>query len=191
MPFLDTVKESTDKGDVEGELLKENIEMVEKEAYESGFQAGEKAGFAVGEEKARVLIEKLETVLREITSLRERLIRELEPQVLELAVSIAKRILTEELKIAPEHIVQMTKEALKKIERTGQIKIKINPSLYELFMNHRPEILDIHPDVVFDVDHSVSECGSLVIGTLEDVVTDIDEQLRNLIKEMAERNGDN
>jgi flagellar assembly protein FliH len=188
MPSLDTVdKEDTNHYSEETLSSKKDIEVIEREAYEKGFRIGEKSGFAIGEEKAKILIDKLENALKEIAHLRERIIRELELEILELSVSIAKKILTEELKLAPEHIVEMTKKALARIERKGQITIKINPALYELFMKHRPEIVSIHPDVVFDTDCTLSECGSIVMGPCEDVVTDIDEQLRNLIREMIMR----
>jgi flagellar assembly protein FliH len=165
----------------------QNIENIEREAYEKGSEAGEKAGFAMGEQKAMVLIEKLENIIKELTTLGEKLIRELEPQLVELAVSIARKIILKELTINPDEIVEITKEALMRLERAGQITIKINPSLYDLFVKHKPEIQSIHPDIVFDVDPTAPLYGSVVMGPLEEVVTDVDEQLKNLIKEMGER----
>lgn len=169
--------------------LTQNIENIEREAYEKGFEAGEKAGFAMGEQKAMVLVEKLEAIIKELTTLRETLIKELEPQLIELAVSIARKIILKELTMNPDEIVEITKEAITRLERTGQITIKINPSLYDLFMKHKPEILNLHPDTVFDVDPGASLYGSVVKGPVEDVVTDVDEQLKNLIKEMGDRLG--
>jgi len=165
----------------------QNIENIEREAYEKGSEAGEKAGFAMGEQKAMVLVEKLENIIKELTTLEEKLIRELEPQVVELAVSIARKIILKELTINPDEIVEITKEALMRLERAGQITIKINPSLYDLFVKHKPEIQSIHPDIVFDVDPTAPLYGSVVMGPLEEVATDVDEQLKNLIKEMGER----
>jgi flagellar assembly protein FliH len=161
--------------------------QIEKEAYEKGFEAGEKAGFAMGENKALVLIEKLESVIRDLTEFRERLIKETEPELLELAVDIAKKIVLKELTINPDEIVNITKEAMMKLERTGQITIKINPSLYDLFMKHKPDLINIHQEIVFDVDPAMPAHGTVVMGPVEDIVTDIDEQLRNIIKEIGER----
>ncbi|GBD39468.1 hypothetical protein HRbin37_01750 [bacterium HR37] len=166
---------------------KDNLESIEKDAYQRGFEAGEKAGFAVGEQKAKVLIEKLEKALKEVANLRERTLKELEPEILELSISIAKKILNAELKLAPEHIVELCKNALKKIERGGQIVIKVNPVLYELFMKHRPEIFSIHSDVTIDIDNTIADFSSIVVGPYEDIIIDIDEQLRNLVREMISR----
>jgi flagellar assembly protein FliH len=186
MPLLEEkVKNASDE---QNKLfLNQNVETIEREAYERGFEAGEKAGFSLGEQKALVLVEKLVTIIGELTSLRETLIKELEPQIVELALSIARKIILKELTTNPDEIVEITKEALTKLGRAGQITIKINPFLYDLFMTHKPELLDIHPDLVFDVDPAVSQNGSVVIGPVEEVVTDVDEQLKHLIREMGDK----
>jgi flagellar assembly protein FliH len=164
-----------------------SMEEIEREAYEKGFESGEKAGFDMGRQKAGILMERLEGIIRELTDLKTQTIKEVEPQFIELAVSVARKIILRDLETNPDEIVDMTKEALKKIERTGQIVIKINSYLYDLFMEHKPDILNIHPDIVFDVDPSAPPYGSVIEGPAEDIVTDVDVQLKNLIKEMGER----
>lgn len=165
------------------------IEEIEREAYERGFEVGEKAGFAMGEEKARVVLERINNLLMDLTSLRQRMLNELQVQIIELATSIAKKIVLQELKTDPQTIINMTKEAIMRIERTGPVTIKINPSLYNLFIRLKPELQNIHEDLIFDIDPSLSAQGTLVIGPQEEVSTDVDEQLRNIIKELGDRIG--
>lgn len=178
MPLLETISKVPSA---------QELEDIEQGAYEKGFTSGERAGFAVGEEKAAGLIEQLELLIRELTALKARVLKELEPDIVELSVSIARKIILKELALRPEEIVSMTKEAIMRLERTGQIIIKINPSLYDLFMKHKKELLDNHPEITFDMDPSVAASGSVVMGPVEDIVTDIDEQIRNIIKDMGER----
>lgn len=166
-----------------GHTAVEHLAKIEQDAYKSG----EKTGFAAGEKKALVLIERLEAIIREMTTLKERTIRELEPKFVELAVSIARKIILRELALQPDTLVNITKEAIMRIERTGQITIKINHALYDLFIRHKQELLSIHPDIIFDIDPSVSTLGSVVQGPVEDVVTDVDEQIRDMIKDMGEK----
>jgi len=166
--------------------LGQGVDFIERAAYEKGYAAGEGAGLEMGEQKAKVLLDKLEVLISELATLKDTIIRQAEPQMIELSVSIAEKILMRELKMQPEDIVAMTREALMKIERSGQITIKINPSLQDLFMKLKPQLLSVHPDVVFDVDPSTSTLGSVVMGSLEDVVTDLDEQIKNLIKDMGD-----
>jgi flagellar assembly protein FliH len=162
-----------------------SADRIEREAYEKGYAAGEKAGFEMGEKKAKVIIDKLDSLLADVTTLRQRTLKEMETQCVELAVSVARKIVVKELTVQPSEIVKMTKEGLLKIERTGQITIKVNPALYDFFMKHKPDLTRVHPDIVFDVDPSVSPFATVVMGPVEDVVTDLDEQLKNLIKDMS------
>ena len=49
------------------------VDLIEREAYEKGYEAGEKAGFEMGEQKAQVLIDKLETLLADVATLTARI----------------------------------------------------------------------------------------------------------------------
>lgn len=178
--------------DIEAGPVKEidhTIEEIEREAYERGFEAGEKAGLAMGEEKARVILERIENLLKDLMTLRQRILADLQGQIIELALSIARKIILQEIKTDPEIVVNMTKEAIMRIERIGPVTIKISPSLYNLFMRLKPDLQNLHDDLIIDVDPSISAYGSLVIGPQEEVSTDVDEQLRNIIKELGERIG--
>jgi flagellar assembly protein FliH len=166
-----------------------SADHVEREAYQLGYNAGEKAGFEMGAQKAQVILEKVEDLVRELAALKRTIVQEVEPQCVELAVSIARKILVGELNMKPEVIVKMAKEGLLKLERTGQITIKVNPTLYDFINKYKPELVRIHPDIVFDADPSVSKYGTVVMGPVEDVVTDVDEQLKNIIKDMVDRHG--
>ena len=162
----------------------QEMENIQRQAYEEGFASGEKAGFAEGEQKASVLIERLEKILSEITAFKENLVVEAEGQVVDLASAIAGKIVIEEINAKPEIILTMVREALKKLQRLGAITIKINPALYDLFMKKKAGLIDIHEDIVFDVNSNVPVTGPLVISETEEVVTDIDSLLNNIVEEM-------
>ncbi|MBI4681958.1 MAG: hypothetical protein HY757_02520 [Nitrospirae bacterium] len=162
----------------------QSIEEIQRKAYEEGFASGEKAGFKDGEQKAAILIERLENIIEEVAVFKENLVKELEAQVVNLAIAMARKIIIEEISMRPEVIVTVVREALKKLRRTGAITIKINPSLYDLFMKKKPELIDIHEDILFDVTSNVSLTGPLVISQTEEVVTDIDALIANIIEDI-------
>lgn len=164
------------------ESVQQNIEQIEKEAYERGFIAGEKAGFEIGEQKAAVLLKKLEDILREISFIKGKILKDLEPQIFDFAVSLARRIIIEEVSLRPEIIISIIKEALKKIEKTGTIKIRVSPSIYSIISKVKPELLSIHPDIIFDIDHSVT--APIITGPEQEIITDIDEQIKNILEDI-------
>jgi flagellar biosynthesis/type III secretory pathway protein FliH len=175
------------EGDI-GPLSKEDIsqstEELQRKAYEEGFASGERAGFSDGEQKAAILIERLGMIIEEIAIFKENMVKETEDQVVDLAVAVARKILIEEISERPEVIVTVVREALKKLQRMGTITIKINPSLYDLFMKKKSELIDIHEDIIFDVNANVSLTGPLVISETEEVVTDIDAMIANIIEDI-------
>lgn len=162
-------------------------EAIEREAFENGFAVGEKAGFEVGEQKATIFLGHIETLLREIYSLKEKLLSELESQLVLLAIGMARRILKIELKSTPEIIEEMIKEAVKEISPIGPITIKLNPSLYDRLSEKKNEFQEIFPDLIFEMDNKAPEGGALVSNPLQEIQTDLDFQLSNVIEELRSR----
>lgn len=161
-----------------------SAEEIQRRAYEEGFASGEKAGYAAGEQKALLLAERLEKIIGEITEIKAGLVEELESQAVELSTAIAKKIITEEIRTRPEVIVTIVKESLKRLQRTGVITIRINPALQELFMKKKPELIDIHQDIAFDVISNIPVTAPLVISKTEEVVMDIDSLFANVMEEI-------
>ncbi len=164
--------------------------QIEKDAFDKGYREGLQAGQAEGqksyEDKATPLIDQLNGIIMEFRELKEKALREAEPQLLMLAITIAKKVLYEELSINPEVVVGLVKEGINRLEKTGQITIKIHPSLHELFLQRRSEFLDLHQEIVIDIDPSLPVYGPLVIGPMEEVVTNVDELLTNVIEDMRQ-----
>lgn len=164
--------------------IMQDIEDIQRKAYEEGFTTGEKAGLEAGEQKAAVLIDRLDRLLEEIAVFREDMVEKMEEQVVELAIAMARKIITEEITTRPEVIVSVVREALKRLQRMGTIMIKINPALHDLFMKKKSELIDIHKDITFDVNANVSLTGPLVISHAEEVVTDINALIENIMEDV-------
>jgi len=183
MPSLDEGRISRS-----GDAMIEVAEDVQRKAYEEGFAAGERAGFSEGEQKSSVLLNRIENIINDLTMYKESFVEEVEEQVVDLAVAIARKIVIEEITTKPEIIVYLVKEALKRLQRIGNIRIKINPSLHDLFIKMKSELIEIHEDITFDVDSSVPVTGPFVISEIEEVVTDIDSMINNIVEDMKEKN---
>ncbi|MBI5635207.1 MAG: hypothetical protein HZA15_17210 [Nitrospirae bacterium] len=186
MPSLERKTQKIEKGITSS---RQSIDEIERDAYEKGYAAGEKAGLEMGAQKAEVLLSRIERMIREIEEYRTRIIEEIEPQLLELSSEIAKKVILEELSIKPEVMVAIVKEAMRKLERAGPITIKMNPAVHELFKRLKPQLLEIHPDIIFDLDPSFAPNGQIVIGASEEIVTDIDSQVTNIMEDMGGSRG--
>lgn len=174
------------------------IAEVKKDAYEKGygegFASGESSGFQSGEEKAMPILEELEALVNQFKSyieLREQTLNELEPQVVEMAITMARKVIIEEPKINPEVIVTIVKEALSRLENKGPVKIKVNPAIYELIMKAKPELSEISSELIFDTDSDSSPNGPLLEGPTQAVITDMDQLINNVLEDIGVGFGSN
>ena len=168
---------------------KKNHEDIEREAFEKGYASGEKAGYEMGKQKAALLLGQLENLFKEMTTLKEKMFSEFEPQMTMLAITMARKILREELSTHPEVIEKMIKEAITKISKTGPITIKANKSLYHLLVEKKEEYRELFPDLIFELDHHCPNGGAVIHSLSEEVQTDLDFQLSNIIEELRNRSG--
>ena len=180
MPSLDD--------EMDERTLLRKADDIQRMAYEEGFSSGEKAGFEHGEQKAIVLLERLEGIIKGLEEFRARLVDRHESQVVDLSTAIARKIIIDEVSTRPELITTMVREALMKMQRMGTITIKINPTLHEIFKSKKPALLDVHPEIVFDVNSSVPVTAPLVVSEIEEVVVNIDSLLANVVEEMKKGN---
>ncbi|MDA8180403.1 MAG: FliH/SctL family protein [Desulfobacteria bacterium] len=186
-PSFEGIAEPTRTGRPEGTGARPSErtpEDVEREAHIRGFEAGEKAGAESVSREAASLLDGLRCAIDAVRVLREQITREAEPQVVELAVAIARRIVMEELSACPDRIVAIVKEAIRRIERAGPVTIKVHPDLYNLVAGVKAGLAESRTEILFDIDPSVSPSGPVVMGTSEEVLTDVDDQIRTIVDDM-------
>ena len=159
----------------------EGLEIGKKE----GFESAKAEGFNTGTKTADSLLEKFSGLIKEFEGFSDRYIISLEPKVVSLSFAIAKRIIYDELTANPEAIIRLAREALKKITKAGRVTIKISPKLHDLFMEKKAELLTIHPDIVFDIDQTLSKTGFLVTGSEDEICVDIDKMIQDMKEEIA------
>ncbi|MDA8090839.1 MAG: FliH/SctL family protein [Nitrospiraceae bacterium] len=180
-----------------GEPAKDNaveissrIEELEREAFEKGYKTGEEAGYAMGEQKAQVLVERLETIIEELSCLKDGIVKEMEPQFVELAMSAARQIVVEELTINQEAAARITKEAISKMLPQQRITIRTSPFVCDIISKHNPGLLQGgNGDIVIEADPKADRHGCVIAGPLQEIDTCLDEQLKNMIKQMSEKLG--
>ena len=165
-------------------------EDVLREAHLRGFEAGEKAGSESVLREAAPLLEGLRSAVDAVRALREQIAREAEPQAVALAVAIARRIVMEELSACPERIARIVKEAIRRIGRAGPVTIKVHPDLYNLLAGMKDELAESRTEIHFHIDPSVSPSGPVVVGRSEEVLTDVDDQIRTIVDDMRSARAD-
>ncbi|HEY4706456.1 MAG TPA: FliH/SctL family protein [Thermodesulfobacteriota bacterium] len=162
-------------------------EVIEKEAYQRGFLAGEKAGFELGARKADVHFSGLDGLVRDIASFREDLFRACEKEMTALCLSIARKVVQREVAAKDDGILECLRTALRAVVAGGEITIRVNPKDFEVVNKGRPELLKYCGGVrgmAIEPDELVSRGGALIStnfgeidATIESIMSEIEEKL--------------
>ena len=120
------------RGDQNGILTtrgsQKDLKQIETEAYMRGFSRGEKAGIDAAGMKIELLLKALSESVAKLVELKKEIRGCGEKEIVELALAIARKIVCREIATCKEVIVDISKEALKKVEDQEEIRIKMNPA---------------------------------------------------------------
>lgn len=138
-------------------------EKLKKQAYEDGYQEG---------------LKKLNQTILKFNKMSKDLHEDIQNKITPLALSAAKKILGEELKLNPERIVQIVSTSLRPVTQHKHVKIYVNKADLEVLEEHKPEIKKILDQVeTFSLqERSDIEPGGCIIETEAGI---INAQLEN------------
>ena len=162
------------------------LDALEKDARQRGYDDGILKGRQEMETKTLALIDQLNAAAGEVKVFRRQQIEELEPAVVALAISMARKILINEISMDPQKLVRIVKEALLRLDKTGPITIKINPAIYDIFQKHKHDLLEAHNELVMESDPLAAKNGPVLSGAHQEAVTDVSELFDNLMEDMGE-----
>lgn len=167
----------------------DDIVAIEREAYEKGFTAGEKAGFEMGRKKAEVLFQGLSGVLAELNTFRESLYKGCEAEMVELVMAIARKVIPKAIEQRRETVVDCVKAALDVVVASGEILVKANPKDLEVIHQYTEELTrytDGVKEVKVEADESIMKGGCVietnygeVDATINGVMAELEERLRD------------
>jgi len=162
----------------------ENTEAPEKDleeqAYISGFEKGEKEGLESSKSRIETLLISLDQALSGIDKAKEDLFLISEREAVELALSIARKIIHQEVSTNRGVVLNVAKAALKKVSNHKKIKIRLNPADLD-FMNEvksqMPDLVARFDEVIFEGDTSIGDGGCVIDTNFGDIDARIEKQL--------------
>jgi flagellar assembly protein FliH len=163
--------------------------QLNEQAYQKGFADGWEKSMIEGEniwqeqteKKIKPLLTSLQDMLYQLNSLRKETYQEIEKEVVELALAIARQVICQEITIDKEIVVCVAREALAKVEDPGKIKIKMSPSDLQFIKETRAQL----SNMIENIDHVTLEAakniqsGGCIIETdLGEIDARIEKQLQ-------------
>lgn len=167
--------------ELEAELPRRH-EMGRKE----GRAEGERAGMAAGTAAVQPVLDRMTASIAELASYRARFRRDSEPELLKLALAVARKILRRELTVDPHSLLGILKAALETINQAEVLSIRVAPEDAPL-LSGKLTGLGL-PDAVEVAGDRTLERGSVILDTRRGQVdASIQTQLAEIENGFADR----
>ncbi len=161
-----------------------NPEEVEDEVFQKGYQAGEKSGLKMAEEKIDAMVEKVAKTLEELAQLRHQMALEGEKDLVKLAIEIARKLVHREIHIDEKIILSLVRVALEQLTGSGRIIVFAHPSDYKVLRKNLDEVSSANTEttLVFKIDEKLDRGDCLIESELGIVDARISEQFQEIEK---------
>lgn len=146
-----------------------------------------KEGYKDGLEKVQQDISSVKSAMAEFLRAKEEVFEYIAPDILEISVDIARKIVKKEIEQNPEIVLETIMDVLKTLPKEeSKISIKVNPQQLQLVKGSVPEMIDsmgLEVRTIVIADGTI-ELGSCIVQTSNGIVdATIDTQLE-IIKEV-------
>lgn len=158
-----------------------DIEELERRAYAQGFSEGEKAGIETGMKKVAPVLKNFEQAKEELEKVRGQIYSRVERETVELALAIARKIVFQEVRTDREVILRVVREALKRTNEAANVKIRINPSDFNILKNNENMFgaeMNSLENLHLIKDDRINDGGCMIETEMGEIDARIETQLR-------------
>lgn len=106
-------------------------QYIEEQAYEEGFRQGQKDGQEVGRRGLEEIVQRFETMVAALAEEKERLFHHRERELVELALTVSRKIVSRELRVQPEAIREVLAAAFDVLRESERLRLRVHPQDYE------------------------------------------------------------
>jgi len=124
-------------------LLKESekrIAAMEQEAYDKGYLKGKEDGWHAGKNEADKIYESARKVLQQAEDIRQKVFRNTEEELVELAIEIAEKLVCRQLDLNPDTVMDIARSAYLQVMDCQQVIIYVAPEQVEILEARKQEI---------------------------------------------------
>jgi flagellar assembly protein FliH len=164
----------------------EDLEQAER-ARQEGYQIGHQEGYSQAEDSVRAqyanLIENAKSIIEQAGFIKQQMILEAEPFLIELSCAIAEKIIGRQLTMEPEWIVDSISKVLQRKREQGVISLCVSPSQFAFIQDAREELMlsiDSQAELQVLPDPSVNDFGCVVRSSFGSIDARIDTQLEEI-----------
>lgn len=163
------------------EASKTDQEKNEVQAYNEGFEKGERDGLESIKGRLESVLNCLSKSIVELEKAKKDLLLRTEREAVELSLAIAEMIVHHEIKINREVILNVINAALKKVVHRKKIRIRLSSADFQFLNDAKTYISGLKEDfekVMFEEDKTIMNGGCIIETNLGDIDARIEKQLQ-------------
>ena len=153
-------------------------------------EAASKEGYQAGLEQAKADIETLKETLVAFMNAPQEVYEQIAPDILEISVEIAQKIIKKEVSEDPQVLINTIVEVMKGLSKEEtKVVLRVNPTQVDIIKQSVPEILNLagmDTKVVVLSDENITEGGCMVTTTNGVVDATIETQLSVISEALRE-----
>jgi flagellar assembly protein FliH len=157
---------------------RERLAALEREAFTKGYAQGERAGLEAGGKRAEAMLRRIGQTIEELGGLRQTLIQQTEREMVQLALTLARRVVHREVTLDPDLAGALAHVALDRLGTNTPATIRLNPEDYTVVAQDSARWGGQTVTVV--PDPSISRGGCLVESAYGSVDATIERQFDEL-----------
>lgn len=164
-------------------------------ASEASRQAGYELGYAEGAAQSETELREIwehklleaSNVLKTAYDMREQIIQEAEPFLVELSCAIAEKIIGQQLTLAPEMAIELIRKSLSRRREQGVITLCVAPGQLAFVQAAREELhfaIDSQAELQILPDSTIKDNGCVIRSAFGSIDARIDTQLAEIKREL-------
>lgn len=164
-------------------------EEAQQQGYQDGFDLGKREATNEIHREYQSKIDQAQQLLEHAFTVKENIISEAEPFLLELSTVIATQIVRQELKSHPDQFIELIKQHILRFKEKEFITICVHPDDFEFVQSQRSHLVAVvngETEIKVIPDHSVSPEGCIIRTAYGSVDARIDTQIEEIKKVILE-----
>ena len=172
------------------EKAKKEAEIIKKKAYEEGFIRGKNEGLELEKKRLSEVVHNLINGLSEINYLKEKMVEQLEKNMIILIKEISKKVILNETFTNKEIVKNLIKQALQQLIDKTHVDIKVSPQDFEYLLKFKKKFLEEveglkHINII--KEKKVKPGGFIIETDTEILDGRIEKRLENIFKAIEEQ----
>ena len=154
---------------------------------QAGFEEGYRQGVSQAENTLRKeysdMLAEASSILEQSYKLKQQIIQESEPFLIELSTSIAEKIIIRQLSLEPSWVIELIQKVLARRREKGIITLCVAPSQFAYIQDAREELItsiDSQAELEIIPDSSVQDQGCVIRSSYGSIDARIDTQLKEI-----------